>query len=64
MGNGESFPLKVFIVCTVHKYSQGDENQKIEKGMAIARMDEVRDAFKILTDEPRRKGPLRLPWHK
>ena len=32
--------------------------------MAIARIDEVRDAFKILTDEPRRKVPLRIPWHK
>ena len=51
MGSGEGSTMRNFIVCTVHLIWAGH----------VARMEEGRSGFKILTGKPAGKRPLGRP---
>ena len=62
MGSGEGFTTRNFIVCTVHlvrviKY------RRLRWAGHVARMEEGKSAFNILTGKPTEKRPLgRRRW--
>ena len=60
MGSGEGSTMRNFIVCTVHLIWPGWLNLEDWAGH-VARMEEGRSAFKILTGKPTGKRPLGSP---
>ena len=61
MGSGEGFTMRNFIVCTVHLIIKVIKSRRLRWIGHIARMEEGRSAFKILTGKPTRKRPLGRP---
>ena len=55
MGSGEGFTVRKFIVCTVHVIFRVIKSRKLRWAGHLARMEEGRSAFKILTGTPTRK---------
>ena len=56
MESGEGSTMRNFIVCTVHLILRWAGH--------VARMEEGRSAFKILTGKPTGKRPLGRPRHR
>ena len=52
MGSGEGFTMRIFIVCTDMKY------KRLRWAGHVARMEEDRSSFKILTGKPIGSKPL------
>jgi hypothetical protein len=52
IGWKEGFKIKNFIVCTVQGIGHGDQIYKFKMGRYVAKMDEGRSAFKIVTRKP------------
>ena len=60
MWSGEGFTMRNCIVCNIHLI----QIKEIEVANHVARMEEDRNAFKILTDTPTGKRPLGRPRHR
>ena len=60
MGSGEGSTMRNFIVCTVH-INIVIQSRRLRWTGPVARMEEGRNAFKILTGKPARKGLLGWP---
>ena len=58
MGSGEGSPMWNFIVCTVHLIVRVIKSRRLRWEGHVARMEEGRSAFKILTGKPTGKRPL------
>ena len=61
MGSGESSTMKNFIVCTIHNIVRVIKSRRLRWAGHVARMEEGRSAFKILTGKPTGKRPLGRP---
>ena len=59
MGSGEGFTIRNFIVCTVHLIVRVIKSRRLRWAGHVARMEEGKSAFKILTRKPIGKTPLR-----
>ena len=57
MGSGEGSTMRNFIVCTVRVI----KSRRLRWAGNVARMEECRSAFKILTGKPTGKRPLARP---
>ena len=66
MGSGEGFTMRNFIVCSVStNIVRVIKSRRLRWAGHVARMEEVRSSFKILTGKPSGKRPLwrpRLRW--
>ena len=60
MGSAEGLAMRNFIVCTVHLIYLLSviKSRRLRWSDHVARMEEGRSAFKILTGKPTRKRPL------
>ena len=58
MGSGEGSTMRNFIVCTVHRVIK---SRRLRWTGHVARMEEGRSAFKILTGKPTGKRTLGRP---
>ena len=59
MGNGEGSTMRNFIVCTVHlNIVRLIESRRLRWAGHVARMEEGRSAFKVLTGKLTGKIPL------
>ena len=58
MGSGEGFTMRNFIVCTVHLIIKVIKSRRLRWTSHVARMEEGRSYFKILTGKPTGKRPL------
>jgi hypothetical protein len=63
IGGGEGFTMRNFIICTDHLNIARVIKYRRYLGL-IARMEEDRSAFKILTDKPTGRKPLGRPRHR
>ena len=62
MGRGEGFTTRNFIVCTFPtNIVRVIKSRRLKWAGLIARMEEGRSAFKILTGKPTGKRPLGRP---
>ena len=61
MGSGEGSTKRNFIVCTVHLIVRVIKSRRLRWAGHIARMEEGRSAFKVLTGKPTGKRPLGRP---
>ena len=61
MGSREGSTMRNFIVCTVHLVIK---SRRLRWAEHVARMEEGRSAFKILTGTPTGKRPLGRPRHR
>ena len=61
MGSGEGLAMRNFVVCTVHLIARVIKSIGLRWAGHIARMEEGRSAFKILTSIPTGKRPLGRP---
>ena len=65
MGSGESFIIRNFRVCTVHLiWFKVIKSRSLSWTGHVARTEEDRSIFKILTVTPTAKGPLGRPRRK
>ena len=64
MGSGEGSTMRSFIVCTVHLIVKMIKSTGLRWTGHVARMEEGRSAFNILTDKPTGKRLLRRPRHR
>ena len=65
MGSGEGSTLRKFIVCIVHiNIVMAIKSRSLRWASHVARMEEGRSAFKILTVKPTGKNPLRGSRHR
>ena len=60
MGSGEGSTMRNFIVCTIHLI-RVIKSRRLRWAGHVARMEEGRSAFKILTGKPTGKRPLGRP---
>ena len=61
-GSGEGFTMRNFIVCTVaSNIVRVIKSRRLRWAGDVARMEEGRSAFKILTGKPTGKNPLGRP---
>ena len=58
MGSGEGSTMRNFVVCTVHLIVRVIKSRRLRWAEHVARMEEGRSAFKILTGKSIRKRPL------
>ena len=58
MESGEDSTMRNFIVCTVHLIVRVIKSRRLRWAGHVARMEEGRSAFKILTGKPTGKRPL------
>ena len=61
MGSEEGTTMSNFIVCTIHIYSQVIKSRRMRWVGHVARMEEGRSSFKILTGKPTGKRTLGRP---
>ena len=61
MGSGKGSTMRHFIVCTVHLKQSVVKSRRIRWTGHIARMEEGRSSFKILTGKPTEKRLLGRP---
>ena len=61
MGSEEGSTMRNFIVCTVHLIVRVIKSRRLRWAENIARMEEGRGAFKILTGKSTGKRPLGRP---
>ena len=54
MGSGEGSTIRNFIVCIAHLIYKVIKSRRLRWVGHVARMEEVRSAFKILTGKPTR----------
>jgi hypothetical protein len=52
--------MKIFIICIVHKIVRMIKTNR-RQALHVARMGELRNAYKILAEEPEGKRPLERP---
>ena len=65
MGSGEGSTMRNFTVCTVHLIVRLIKSRRLKWAWHLARMEEGRSAFKVLTGKLTGKRPLgrpRLRW--
>ena len=65
MGSGEGSTERNFIVCTVHQIVRVIKSRRLRWAGHVARMEEGKSDFKILTGTPTGKrslGRARLRW--
>ena len=61
IGNGEGSTMRNFIVCTAHLIVRVIKSRRLRWAGHVARMEDDRSAFKILTGAPAGKSPLGRP---
>ena len=59
MGSGEGSTMRNFIVCTVHLIARMIKSRRLRWARNVARMEEGRSAFKILTGKFTLESPRR-----
>ena len=64
MGSGKYFTMRNFIVCTVHLIIRVIKSRRLRWTGHVARMQEDKSAFKILTGKPTGKRYLGRPRHR
>ena len=65
MGSGEGSTMRNFIVCTLSpNVVRVIKSRRLRWPGHVARMEEVRSAFKLLTGKPTGKRDLGRPWRR
>ena len=61
IGSGEGSTMRNFIVCTVRLIVRMIKSRRLRWAGHVARMEESRSAFKMLTGKPTGRRPLGRP---